>query len=165
MTTSTARCACGSVEVRVSGAPLATAACYCKDCQEGWRRLEDPAGAQSVRDAAGGVAYQVYRKDRVEYVAGRQHLRAFKLHPTSATNRVMAGCCDTPMLVDFDDAKHWVSICRPRFGADGAPLDMRVCTRAVPPGALPADVPAYPGYPLRFIGKLLAARLAMLIGR
>lgn len=165
MKTTSATCACGSVEVRASGAPLATAVCYCKDCEEGWRRIEALPGATPVREPGGGTAYQVYRKDRVRCVTGREHLRPFKLRDGSATNRVVATCCNTPMYVDFDDGKHWVSMCRRRFGADQAPLDMRVCTGTRGPGELPDDVPTYRGYPLRFIGTLIAARVAMLFGR
>jgi hypothetical protein len=42
---------------------------------------------------------------------------------------------------------------------------MRVCTGKRGPGELPGDVPTYRGYPLRFIGTLVAARVAMLFGR
>lgn len=161
---STAKCACGSVEFRAGGAPLVTAVCYCKDCQEGWRRLEALPNAQRAREADGGMAYQVYRKDRVRCVAGQEHLRAFKLSEKSATSRVIAGCCNTPMLVNFDDGKHWVSVCRPRFDGAQAPLEMRVCTGSMPPGELQPGLPAYSGYPLRFVGRLLAARIAMLFG-
>ena len=142
-----------------------TPVCYCRDCREGWRRLEALPGAPPARAADGGTAYQVYRKDRVACVAGHEHLRAFKLDAKSATNRVLAGCCNTPMLLNFDDGKHWVSVCRARFDGAQAPLEMLVCTGSPPPPGLPAGVPAYSGYPLRFIGKLLAARLTMLFGR
>lgn len=160
-----ARCACGSVTLRASGTPIGVTVCYCRDCEEGWRRIEALPGAARAREADGGTAYQVYRKDRVRCVTGQQHLRPFKLREGSATNRVVAGCCNTPMLVDFDDAKHWVSICRRRFGEAAAPLEMRMCTRARRPGELAADLPSHPGYPPRFIGRLLLARLAMLVGR
>jgi hypothetical protein len=165
MATTTVSCACGSVAFHVDGAPLAVAECYCRDCEAGWRRVEALPGAQPAREADGGTAYQVYRKDRVRCVTGRELLRPFKLTERSATNRVVAGCCNTPMLVDFDDAKHWVSVCRQRFGAAAAPLDMRICTHTRTPGELPADLPSYPRYPLRFVGRLLAARVAMLFGR
>lgn len=165
MNDSTAKCACGKVEFVASGAPIACTVCYCKDCQEGWRRLEALPNARRARAADGGVAYQVYRKDRVRCVAGAQHLRAFKLREGSASNRVLATCCNSPMLINFDDAKHWVSICRPRFEGEAAPLEMRMCTRSAQPGSLPSDLPAYPGFPLRFIGRLLAAKFAMLFGR
>ncbi len=45
-------------------------------------------------------------------------------------------------------------------------LQMRICTRSKPEHVvLPTDVPNYPGYPVGLIFKLLASRLAMLIGR
>jgi hypothetical protein len=43
---------------------------------------------------------------------------------------------------------------------------MRICTKSKPEHVvLPTDVPSYPGYPVGLILKLLASRLAMLIGR
>ncbi len=165
MSYNTATCACGSVQLRASGKPIVTAVCYCADCQEGWRKLEALPNAQHAREPDGGVAYQVYRKDRVQCLAGEGYLRGFKLREQSATNRVMASCCNTPMLLNFDDAKHWVSVCRPRFNGSQAPLEMRVCTGAASQHDDRSGLPSYSGYPLRFIGRLLAARIAMLFGR
>jgi hypothetical protein len=43
---------------------------------------------------------------------------------------------------------------------------MRICTKFAPDAArVLRDVPTYPGFSARFIGKLLRARLAMLFGR
>ncbi len=127
--------------------------------------MEMLPNAQMVREPDGGAAYQMYRKDRVHCVAGQEHLRPFKLKENSATNRVVATCCNTPMLQNFDDSKHWVSICRRRFNGAQAPLEMKVCLGTAERSEPDSNVPTYPGYPLRFVGRLLAARLAMLIGR
>lgn len=56
---------------------------------------------------------------------------------------------------------------RPGFGGQLLPLEMRPQTRFAPdPRALRRDgVPACRMFPLRFIGKLLAARLEMAFGR
>jgi hypothetical protein len=153
------------VEIRATGKPILTAVCYCEDCQEGWRRLESLPNAQHTREPDGGAAYQMYRKDKVQCVSGHEHLRPFKLRENSPTNRVIASCCNTPMLLNFDDAKHWVSVCRTRFNGAQEPLEMRVCVRSAASQEAGSDVPSYAGYPLRFIGRLLAARVAMLFGR
>lgn len=162
----TASCACGRVALEASGRPIACAVCYCDDCQAGSRAIEALPGAGPVLEPDGGTAYVLYRKDRVRCTRGAELLQPTKLRPGSATSRVVATCCNTAMLVTFDDAKHWVDVYRARVAGAPPPLEMRVCTRFRPAGSeLPGDVPAYARFPLAFIGRLLAARLAMLLGR
>ncbi len=70
------------------------------------------------------------------------------------------------MLLSFDDSKHWVDLYRSRIQGEVAPVQMRICTKFAPEGSkIPNDVPVYPGFSVRFIGKLLRARIAMLLGR
>ena len=70
------------------------------------------------------------------------------------------------MFLNFDDRKHWVSIYRARFQGDVPPLQMRICTKFKPEnGDVPRDVPGYASFPLKFLAKLLAARIAMLLHR
>jgi hypothetical protein len=160
----TARCACGSVEFEATGAPIVSVVCYCDDCQEAGRRIEALPNAPPARDGDGGTAYLVYRKDRVKCARGAQLLKGTKLKEKSATCRVVAGCCNSAMILNFDDAKHWVDLYRARVEGDAPPLQMRVCTR-FSPGDVPHDVPGYPSFPLGFLAKLLAAKIAMLLRR
>jgi hypothetical protein len=48
-----ASCACGSVELEASGAPITSVVCYCDDCQEGsvdiLRCLKAPEGKGFLR--------------------------------------------------------------------------------------------------------------------
>lgn len=89
-----------------------------------------------------------------------------KLRGESATNRVVATCCSSAMFLNFDDGKHWVSVYRSRFRGDAPPVEMRICTKFGPEGADPPDdVRGYPGFPLRFAAKLVAARISMLLRR
>jgi hypothetical protein len=45
-------------------------------------------------------------------------------------------------------------------------LQIRICTKFKPEnGDLPSDVPSYSSYPLKFLAKLVAARIAMLLHR
>jgi hypothetical protein len=70
------------------------------------------------------------------------------------------------MYLNFDDGKHWIDVYRSRIRGEAPPLQLRVCTKFKPGnGAQPSDVASFPGYPPRFLARLLLARLAMLLGR
>lgn len=127
--------------------------------------LEALPGASSVRDPDGGTAYVVYRKDRVQCTRGAELLHSHKLQEGSATNRVAASCCNSPMVMWFDDPKHWVPVYRARLVGAAPDAEMRICTRFAPGSSASSVVPGYSGYPIKLLMKLLAARLAMLVGR
>ena len=161
-----ARCACGSVELQAAGTAILSADCYCDDCQAGGRQIEALPNAGPVLTPAGGSPYLLYRKDRVQCTAGGQLLQPHKLQETSPTNRVIATCCNSAMMLNFDDSKHWISMYRARFVTAIPPLQMRVCTKFKPADVeLANDLPNYPAFPLKFIGKLIAARIAMRFDR
>ena len=162
----TARCACGSIEIEAAGAPIVSVVCYCDDCQEGSRQIEALPNAPSVRDPDGGTAYVLYRKDRIRYAKGEPLLKSHRIKKKTDTNRMVATCCNSAMVMRFDDSKHWVPVYRARLQGDVLPLEMRICTKFAPDsGKVPRDVPNYPGFSVRFIGKLLRARIAMMFGR
>jgi|HubBroStandDraft_5_1064220.scaffolds.fasta_scaffold53700_2 hypothetical protein len=164
--TRTIPCACGRVELETRGAPFMSAACYCDDCQEATRRIEALPGAKPVKGADGGTEYLLYRKDRVRYSKGAELLQRQKLREGSPTNRWIATCCNSAMSLNFDDAKHWVDVYRIRLAGEKPPLEMRVCTRFKPQGSVIAPgVPQYPGYPFKFIARLIGTRLSMMLGR
>jgi hypothetical protein len=161
-----AACTCGRVEIEASGPPIISVVCYCDDCQEGANRIEALPGAARILDTAGGSAYVAYRKDRVTCTRGAALLTPYKVRATSVTNRVVASCCNSAMLLNFDDGKHWVDIYRERIRGAAPPAQMHLCTRferAVYDG--PRDVPRYRGYPFKFVAKLIKARLAMSLAR
>jgi hypothetical protein len=161
-----ASCSCGSVELEAIGAPITSVACYCDDCQEGSRRIEALPNARPVQDPDGGTAYVLYRKDRVKCSRGALLLKSYKITEKSATNRVVATCCNSAMFLNFDDGKHWVDVYRSRFKGDLPPVQMRICTKFQPANcAVPTDVPGYSRFPLKFLAKLLGARIAMLLHR
>ena len=142
---------------------MMTVACYCDTCQEESRRIEGLPGAPSVRTPDGGTAYVLYRKDRVAYTKGSDLLEDHRLAQSPKTNRVVASCCNSAVLMRFDDARHWVPIYRARFGPNPPPIQMRVCTSfAQDSDAIPDDVPSNRGYPPAFIMKLLSSRISML---
>jgi hypothetical protein len=93
-------------------------------------------------------------------------LRPYKIREDSATNRVVASCCNTAMLLNFDDGKHWVDLYRSRCKEGVLPLQMRICTRFKPGGGpVPTDVPGHSRYPISLMMKLVFAKMAMLLHR
>ncbi len=162
----TATCACGRVEVEAAGAPIACAVCYCDDCRKGADLIEALPGAGAVRDADGGSAYILFRKDRFAPRKGADLLKSYKLKDSSPTNRVVATCCNSAMFVNFDRGPHWVSAYRARFRGELPPVQFRICTRFKAEGVtLPDDAPSSPRYPARLMFRLLASRVGMMVGR
>jgi hypothetical protein len=148
------------------GAPIVGVACYCDTCQEGSRRIESLPNAPSVREPDGGTAYISYPKDRVTYTKGSELLKDYKLEQNPKTNRVVASCCNSAMLMRFDDARHWVPVYRARIGPNAPAIQMRICTSFMPEhGAIPNDVPSHRDYPAALMMKLLSSRVAMLFRR
>ena len=162
----TAACACGRVELEAFGRPIAGAVCYCDDCRKGADQIEALPNAGTVRDPDGGTAYILYRKDRIECSKGADLLRNYKLKDSSATNRVVATCCNSAVFMNFDRGPHWVSAYRARIRGELPPLQFRICTKSKPDGTVLADdLPSHRGYPPRLLFGLLASRVVMALGR
>jgi hypothetical protein len=154
-------CRCGRVRLEISGTPILHCICYCKNCQEGGRRLQALVGADIILGSDGGTDYVVYRKDRVCCVVGGEYLEEHRLEPEAPTRRMNARCCNTPMFLDFAKG-HWLSIYRNRLPGNLPPPTMRTNTAERPSGVnLPADMANYPGYSGKFMLKLLLAWVAM----
>jgi hypothetical protein len=158
-----ARCTCGSVELEATGTPITSVVCYCDDCQAGAQQIEALPNAARVREPDGGVGYLAYRKDRVRIRKGAELLRGYKIRQNSATNRMVATCCNTAVILTFDDGKHWVDVYRASVIGNPPPLQMQICTRSRQAGTLDTTVPAFSRYPFRLVAKLVAARIAMLL--
>ncbi|MDL2400027.1 GFA family protein [Rhizobium mayense] len=162
----TATCSCGSVELKAFGKPIVSSVCYCDDCQKGAEQIESLPNAGAIRDSDGGTGYILYRKDRFDCSKGAELLKGYKLKETSATNRVVATCCNSAVFMNFDRGPHWVSAYRARFRGELPPLQFRICTKFKPDNTiLPDDVPSYRSYAPGLIVRLLASRVAMLLGR
>jgi hypothetical protein len=159
-----ASCARGKVRCEGVGPPIASAVCYCSDCQEGARRIEALPGAPAILDADGGAASLVYRDDRFRCVAGSELLVAYRLSDRAPTRRMVASCCNSGMFLKFEPG-FWVSSYRLRFAGDPPPIEMRNQTRdRTAQTPIPTDAPAFPRYPMRLFAKLLWARIAMFLG-
>lgn len=156
-----ASCRCGAVMLETVGAPILRAVCYCASCQEAGRRIGQLAGAPPVLEADGGTDFILYRKDRVRCTKGGERLQEHRLKPDSPTRRMVAGCCNSAMFLDFTKG-HWLTLYRGRLSGGVPPLDMRIMTadrRADTP--LPNDVPNSAAHPGKFMRKLLTSWLAM----
>ncbi len=139
--------------------------CYCRDCQEGGRRIESLSNAQPVLDADGGTAYLTYRSDRFRCIAGADLLTGYKLNDRAPTQRLVASCCNSAMFLKFAPG-HWTSAYRTRFEGELPPIEARSQTKhRVAPTPIPDDAPTHPGYPPKLMARLLGSRLAMIIGR
>jgi hypothetical protein len=162
----TATCSCGSVQIDAIGTPIMNVVCYCDSCQEGSRQIEALTSAAPILGPDGGTGYILYRKDRISYSKGAELLRAYKIDERSATSRVVAACCNSAMVMRFDDARHWIPVYRVRFEGDVPPLQWRICTKFKPENAaIPTDVRSSAMYPAGFAWKLLSSRISMLFSR
>jgi hypothetical protein len=162
----TARCSCGSVVIEAAGTPIASVVCYCDSCQAGSRQIEALTNAVPILGSDGGTAYILYRKDRINYVQGSALLKDYKVEEKSATSRVVATCCNSAMIMRFDDAKHWIPMYRARFQGDLPPLQWRICMKFKPENVqIPTNIPTSVMYPAGFMWKLLASRISMLFSR
>jgi hypothetical protein len=156
-----ATCQCGKVRLEAAGPPILTGACYCADCQEAGRQLEQLVSAPPVLDSDGGTEVILVRKDRVRCVMGQNHLEEHRLTPESPTRRLVATCCNSAMFLDFTRG-HWLSMYRNRFATGAPPLEMRVMTKERRAGVeLANDLPNYAGYSGKFMMKLIGAWMAM----
>lgn len=159
------QCACGSVDIDVAGEPTLGAACYCDDCQKGARQIEALPGASPIMGADGGTDLLLFRKDRMQCSKGSDLLRDYRIKDGSPTRRVVATCCNSAMFLDFQKG-HWFSVYRTRFGNDAPPITVRIQTKYRPENSsIASKIPEYKSYPLKFIAKLMAARIGMLFGR
>jgi hypothetical protein len=145
---------------------MTSVVCYCDSCQEGSRQIDALPNARPILGTDGGTAYVLYRKDRIQYSKGAELLKGYTIEENSTTSRVVASCCNSAMVMRFDDAKHWVPVYRARFQDDVPPLQWRICTKFKPENAMiPTDVPSSTMYPAGFMWTLLTSKISMLFGR
>ena len=161
MRTTAIACSCGKVQLEAKGGPIVAVVCYCDDCQRGSGQIERLPNAPPVLGADGGTAYVLYRRDRFQCTHGGEWLRDLRLQERSPTKRVVAGCCNSAMYLDFAKG-HWVSAYRGRLQGAVPPIQMHIQTRFMPDAQRASgNIPAYRAFPPRFFAKLLFARIAM----
>jgi hypothetical protein len=160
--TTTIACRCGEVRFKVLGEPIVTATCHCHSCQVAGAGFATLPGAPRVLNADhGGTEYVLYRKDRVACLQGESLLRAYRLTPSATTRRVLAGCCDSPMFLEFKGG-HWLSLYRDRFGDNAPAVEMHTMTSDLPADAILTDgLPGSRTQSIRFMWRLFVAWAAM----
>ena len=155
-------CRCGKVHLEVKCAPIITAECHCKSCRAAAARLLSLPCAEPMAEKNGGTRFVLYRKDRIRFAEGAELLQEFRLSPDAGTRRVIAGCCNTPVFLEFRGG-HWLSLYERLWPEETAPqLDIRTMTGDHENGpALDADVPSGSWQTARFYARLLGAWIAM----
>lgn len=157
-----ATCRCGSVALVLSGEQIVAATCYCTSCQTAGAWFETLEGAKPVIEADGGTPYVLFRKDRVRPLRGESLLREHRLKPSSTTRRVVASCCNTPVVMEFQRG-HWLSIYSDTLPeAERPAVEIRTMTVDRRPGVEFHDsVPSYAKHNGSFMWRLLRAWAAM----
>jgi hypothetical protein len=157
----TLTCACGSVELTLTGEPFMVNICHCDDCQRASAALEKLPGAPKILDAFGGTTYALCRRDRVRIAKGRDKLAEHRIDGEARTHRTVASCCQSPLFLDFEPG-HWLSIYQQRFPDPKPAAQRHINTRFMPAGPGPTDgLPQAKGFPLVMIAKLLGTRIVM----
>jgi hypothetical protein len=155
-------CACGQVRLEVQGRPIISTECHCNSCREAGGRLGAVPASKPVLEPNRGTRFVLYRKDRVRFLKGADLLKEFRLKPEAKTRRIVAGCCSTPVFLEFHNG-HWLSL----YGClwpEGAlpPLALRTMTSDLPGGTAVVDgVPNARQQSLLFFARLLGAWIAM----
>jgi hypothetical protein len=163
MTSSTSiRCQCGTVHLQVSRTPIASVECCCTSCRTAGAFLARLPGAPPVLGPHGTTRFELYRKDRVHFVSGMDQLKEYRLSSKASTRRVVAGCCHTPMFLEFKGG-HWLSLYSGLWPqATLPPLQMRTMASDLDDASgLPKDVPNCRYQSLGFFARLLGAWIAM----
>jgi hypothetical protein len=155
-------CRCGQVRLEVTGAPIVSAECCCNSCRSAATTFEGLPGARAILTPYGATRYELYRKDRVKFLAGTAFFREHRVTAGSPTRRVVAGCCNTPVFTEFKHG-HWLSLYGGLWPAGTLPaLEMRTMTGDLPdPSVLPQDVTNAKSQNGTFFGRLLVAWVAM----
>lgn len=124
--------------------------------------MEALPGGEPVLDQHGASRLVLYRKDRMECIAGAAKLKEYRLLPESPTRRILATCCNSAMFLDFTKG-HWVDIYGQRWLPAPMPQpELRTMTMDLPDGAhLPDNIPNARRQSFSFFAKLIGAWAAM----
>ena len=105
-------CACGKVLLQVRGVPIISAECCCNSCRAAGARLQTLPGARPVLSSLGATRFVLYRKDRVHFQQGTEHLNELRLTPEAKTRRVVATSATHPSSSSSRKATGSVSMAR-----------------------------------------------------
>ncbi|MBB3045903.1 hypothetical protein FHR99_000139 [Litorivivens lipolytica] len=160
--TSLVACDCGQVAIELQGRPILVSECLCNSCREAASRLASLPGAKNILTSYGATGCAEYRKDCVRFISGAKYLREFRLTARSGTRRVIASCCNTPVLLELKGA-HWLSIYLHLWKNGSRPVvKLRTMTGDLDDASiLPSDVQNLKTHSLLFYVKLLGAWIKM----
>lgn len=160
--TTVLKCQCGEVSFSVIDEPIISAECLCSDCQAAGAFLQKQSNSPKILDENGATRFVIYRKDRVKFHSGQEKLIPHYLNQEKKTRRVISGCCNTPIFLEFKNG-HWLSIYGLLWSTEKIPpLEIRTMTRSRPRGImLPNDVPNPKTHTLLFYFKLFKAWAVM----
>lgn len=155
-------CACGGVALELHGAPFFTTECHCDSCREAASRMAALKLSRDMVEDNGGTQFVLYRKDRAKIVRGQGDLVGYRLKTGAPTRRVVAGCCNSPVFLEFQGG-HWLSLYASLWPAGQAPRpQIRTMTADRSAGAVPdQSIPHGKIQTFGFYGRLLAAWIAM----
>lgn len=155
-------CACEQVRLEVRGAPILVSECLCNSCRMAAGRLAALPGARNILTSYSATPCAEYRKDRIRFLSGAEHLREFRLSADAGTRRVVATCCNTPIFLELKGA-HWLSVYLHLWPVGMRPkAEIRTMTGDLDDmSGLPDDIPNLKAHTLSFYAKLLAAWVGM----
>lgn len=162
MKTTRIGCACGSTGLLVSGQPIMASECLCNSCRSAGRHLAALPGAKAMLTSYGATPAAEYRKDRIQIISGREHLKEFRLSPSAGSRRVVATCCNTPVFLEMKGA-HWLSLYLHLWPESTRPAAaFRTMTGDLDDRSqLPGDMPNLKTHTPAFYMKLLGAWIGM----
>lgn len=77
---------------------------------------------------------------------------------------MVASCCNSGMFLKFEPGV-WVSSYRLRYSGNLPPIEMRNQTRDRRAASdIPSDAPSFSRFPMRLYGRIIRARIEMVIG-
>lgn len=155
-------CACGAVRIEATDAPILVSECLCNSCRAAAARLAMLPGARSILTGYGATPAAEYRKDRIRFLSGLEHLREFRLKPDAGSRRVVAACCNTPLFLEMKGG-HWLSVYLHLWPEGDRPRpELRTMIGDLTDASsLPDDIPNLKSHTIGFYAKLLGAWIAM----
>lgn len=155
-------CRCGRTRLQVQGEPILVSECLCDSCRAADARLAALRGGSSMLTSYGATPNADYRKDRLRFLSGAEHLAEFRLSADAGSRRVVANCCNTPLFLEMKGA-HWLTVylhlwpqaSRPR------PTLRTMVGDLADASAVPDDIPNLKTHTVAFFAKLFAAWVRM----
>jgi len=150
-------CDCGQVKFRAVAEPIATAVCYCTDCQTAGEIIDGFDNVKQFREIDGGTPYVTLHDKHWINLEGQDLLEPITLKSNSPTTRYITTCCRSPLFIKFKSG-FWTSTYHARY-ENPPSLEWRNKTaRRRSDLPYPDDIPRFKSFPLKLFGRLLKSR-------